>query len=162
MHANQIKPAFFGSLSYFIFMFKQTMGKCKDHSKSKTAETKVKRNPIKVTYISSPMKVKASSASEFRAIVQELTGKNSDIFKDHSDDSYATVDLPEEANNYQAINLQDGDRLLQNDVAVFSAHDYLLDDAFSSHVLDQIDERFMWRDVSAESSLGFQSPYCFS
>ncbi|KAJ8773980.1 hypothetical protein K2173_009411 [Erythroxylum novogranatense] len=32
---------------------------------------------IKVVYISSPMKVKAS-ASEFRALVQQLTGKDSD------------------------------------------------------------------------------------
>ncbi|XP_031270572.1 sigma factor binding protein 2, chloroplastic-like [Pistacia vera] len=143
------------------------MGKFKDHSKRKTAETKAKKNPIKVTYISSPMKVKASSASEFRAIVQELTGKNSDVVKDLSDDSYATVDQPhEEANNYQVINLQEGDRHMQNDVNVFAADDYLFDDAFSSHVssvvLDQIDEGFKWRDVSAESSFGFQSPYCLS
>ncbi|EXB62680.1 hypothetical protein L484_023976 [Morus notabilis] len=32
---------------------------------------------VKVVYISSPMKVK-TSASEFRALVQELTGRNSD------------------------------------------------------------------------------------
>ncbi|XP_042501330.1 uncharacterized protein LOC122079139 [Macadamia integrifolia] len=34
--------------------------------------------PIKVVYISSPMKVK-TSASEFRALVQELTGRDSDL-----------------------------------------------------------------------------------
>lgn len=33
---------------------------------------------VKVVYISNPMKVKAS-ASEFRAVVQELTGRDSDV-----------------------------------------------------------------------------------
>ncbi|PIN01593.1 hypothetical protein CDL12_25894 [Handroanthus impetiginosus] len=35
-------------------------------------------DPLKVVYISSPMKVK-TSASNFRSLVQQLTGKNSDI-----------------------------------------------------------------------------------
>ncbi|XP_062093108.1 sigma factor binding protein 1, chloroplastic-like [Humulus lupulus] len=38
---------------------------------------KKRRKGVKVVYISSPMKVK-TSASEFRALVQELTGINSD------------------------------------------------------------------------------------
>ena len=44
--------------------------------KSKKHGKKTKKG-IKVVYISSPMKVK-TSASEFRALVQELTGKDSD------------------------------------------------------------------------------------
>uniref|UniRef100_A0A7N2R181 VQ domain-containing protein n=1 Tax=Quercus lobata TaxID=97700 RepID=A0A7N2R181_QUELO len=40
--------------------------------------TKSKQKPIKITYISSPTMVRACHASEFRKIVQELTGKNSD------------------------------------------------------------------------------------
>lgn len=41
---------------------------------------KIKKKPaaVKVVYISNPMKVK-TSASEFRALVQELTGQDSDI-----------------------------------------------------------------------------------
>ncbi|EPS64879.1 hypothetical protein M569_09902, partial [Genlisea aurea] len=35
-------------------------------------------SPLKVVYISTPMKVK-TSASNFRSLVQQLTGKNSDI-----------------------------------------------------------------------------------
>lgn len=35
-----------------------------------------KKKPMKIKYISSPMMVKASSASEFRAIVQQHTGQN--------------------------------------------------------------------------------------
>jgi hypothetical protein len=38
--------------------------------------TDVQKEPVKIKYISSPVFVKASNASEFRAIVQELTGKN--------------------------------------------------------------------------------------
>lgn len=48
------------------------------HVKSgKRSHTKRSKKPIKVVYISSPMKVN-TSASEFRALVQELTGKDSD------------------------------------------------------------------------------------
>ncbi|CAN1765898.1 hypothetical protein LINPERHAP1_LOCUS9775 [Linum perenne] len=34
---------------------------------------------MKITYISSPTLVRATNASEFRALVQELTGKNSRV-----------------------------------------------------------------------------------
>ncbi|CAK7341031.1 unnamed protein product [Dovyalis caffra] len=46
--------------------------------------TKHNKEPIKITYISSPTLVKATNASEFRAIVQELTGKDSKV-EDHLD-----------------------------------------------------------------------------
>ncbi|XP_010548817.1 PREDICTED: uncharacterized protein LOC104820144 [Tarenaya hassleriana] len=46
---------------------------------------KSKKEDIKVVYISSPIKVK-TSASEFRALVQELTGKDSDIADSHFGD----------------------------------------------------------------------------
>lgn len=39
---------------------------------------KSRRAAVKVVYISSPMKVK-TSASKFRALVQELTGRDSDV-----------------------------------------------------------------------------------
>ncbi|KAG5224030.1 sigma factor binding protein [Salix suchowensis] len=35
--------------------------------------------PVKIKYISSPTMVKATSATEFMAIVQELTGKDSKV-----------------------------------------------------------------------------------
>ncbi|KAB5511915.1 hypothetical protein DKX38_028943 [Salix brachista] len=41
--------------------------------------SKNKREPVKIKYISSPTMVKATSATEFRAIVQELTGKDSKV-----------------------------------------------------------------------------------
>uniref|UniRef100_A0A5B7CC75 VQ domain-containing protein n=1 Tax=Davidia involucrata TaxID=16924 RepID=A0A5B7CC75_DAVIN len=45
------------------------------HQNKATKQTKTKKKPVKVVYISNPMKVK-TSASEFRALVQELTGQD--------------------------------------------------------------------------------------
>lgn len=41
-------------------------------------KVKIYRRPLKVVYISNPMMVKAS-AEEFRSVVQELTGQDSDV-----------------------------------------------------------------------------------
>ncbi|CAK9314841.1 unnamed protein product [Citrullus colocynthis] len=58
------------------------MGKCGENRYNNQNQsqnpTKVQRKPIKVKYISSPMMIKASNALEFRAIVQQLTGFDSD------------------------------------------------------------------------------------
>uniref|UniRef100_A0A5B7BIM3 VQ domain-containing protein n=1 Tax=Davidia involucrata TaxID=16924 RepID=A0A5B7BIM3_DAVIN len=43
-----------------------------------TKQAKTKKKPVKVVYISNPMKVE-TSASEFRALVQELTGQDADM-----------------------------------------------------------------------------------
>lgn len=51
--------------------------------------TKVEKKPMKIKYISSPIMVKAGNASEFRAIVQQLTGKNADPIS--PDDTYTMV-----------------------------------------------------------------------
>lgn len=55
-----------------------------------------KKKPIKIKYISSPVMVQANNASEFRAIVQELTGLNSNIIESssihpHHDDQHTTT-----------------------------------------------------------------------
>ncbi|KAE8038430.1 hypothetical protein FH972_010941 [Carpinus fangiana] len=44
---------------------------------SKKQPKRITKKPIKVVYISTPMKVK-TSASKFRDLVQELTGRDSD------------------------------------------------------------------------------------
>ncbi|KAI4300885.1 hypothetical protein L6164_034212 [Bauhinia variegata] len=59
--------------------------------KTPSKRSKTKKNPIKVVYISNPMKVK-TSASKFRALVQELTGQDAEFppdlastkFQDHN------------------------------------------------------------------------------
>ncbi|XP_008788483.2 sigma factor binding protein 2, chloroplastic-like [Phoenix dactylifera] len=48
------------------------------HQKNTKPAAKAKKKPIKVVYISNPMKVKASAA-EFRDLVQELTGRDSNV-----------------------------------------------------------------------------------
>ncbi|XP_010276684.1 PREDICTED: sigma factor binding protein 1, chloroplastic-like [Nelumbo nucifera] len=54
------------------------MDKLSVQQKKAAKQAKSKKKPIKVVYISNPMKVK-TSASEFRALVQELTGRDSDL-----------------------------------------------------------------------------------
>ncbi|KAK4850936.1 hypothetical protein QYF36_011181 [Acer negundo] len=137
------------------------MGKLKHHfDPSKNHQTrmdKVKKNPIKVTYISSPMMVKASNASEFRAIVQQLTGKNSLVpHADEHDLVYTATSLlthGEESNHHhhhQALDHQGRETITDH-------HDeYLMDNAFSNNIImslldhdldDQFDGRFLWREI---------------
>ncbi|XP_022747199.1 sigma factor binding protein 1, chloroplastic-like [Durio zibethinus] len=71
---------------------------------AKKAKSKKKNNkkPIKVVYISNPMKVK-TSPSKFRALVQELTGQDAELadptkFTD-TDDDVGNQTVPDAAKN---------------------------------------------------------------
>jgi hypothetical protein len=58
-------------------------------------QSKKNKKEVKVTYISSPMKVK-TSASNFRALVQELTGQDSNVaemFVEANDDGFHVDDV---------------------------------------------------------------------
>ncbi|XAR68416.1 hypothetical protein NMG60_11003521 [Bertholletia excelsa] len=48
------------------------------HERKATKQPKSKKKPVKVVYISNPMKVK-TTASKFRALVQELTGRDATV-----------------------------------------------------------------------------------
>ncbi|KAL2501893.1 uncharacterized protein Fot_35773 [Forsythia ovata] len=48
------------------------------NQKKATKQPKNKKKPVKVVYITNPIKFKAS-ASEFRSLVQELTGQDADM-----------------------------------------------------------------------------------
>ncbi|KAG6408526.1 hypothetical protein SASPL_131539 [Salvia splendens] len=61
-----------------------------DHKRSMLKNKKSKQS-LKVVYISSPIKV-TTSAARFRALVQQLTGKNSDIAPYMDSDGGALVD----------------------------------------------------------------------
>ncbi|KAF8395708.1 hypothetical protein HHK36_019658 [Tetracentron sinense] len=54
------------------------MDKLSVHHRNDTKKAISKKKPFKVVYISNPMKV-TTSASKFRALVQELTGKDSNL-----------------------------------------------------------------------------------
>ncbi|KAG9129348.1 hypothetical protein Leryth_016639 [Lithospermum erythrorhizon] len=69
-------------------------------SKISRGKSKRENASIKVVYISTPMKVK-TSASRFRALVQELTGRDSDVATlmmeaDHSTKFKEYEEIPEE------------------------------------------------------------------
>lgn len=52
----------------------------KQQKRANQTGNKAKKKPVKVVYISNPMKVKANT-SDFRALVQELTGRDADPSK---------------------------------------------------------------------------------
>ncbi|EEF49532.1 sigma factor binding protein 1, chloroplastic [Ricinus communis] len=66
--------------------------------KSRKQASKRSKKGIKVVYISSPMKVE-TSASKFRALVQELTGKDSDAARfmdvNNGAENYSTETTPD-------------------------------------------------------------------
>ncbi|KAL4290234.1 hypothetical protein GQ457_14G019490 [Hibiscus cannabinus] len=84
------------------------------HRMKGTKNTKKKsdsKKDLKVVYISSPMKVK-TCASQFRALVQELTGKDSNIadrFMDNSNyDGVTPENSPTSLDTTSAIAADDG------------------------------------------------------
>lgn len=60
-------------------------------SSSKQKQARSKRKPPKVVYIANPVNVK-TSASDFRALVQELTGQHSNVV---GHDQNVVQDVPE-------------------------------------------------------------------
>lgn len=103
---------------------------------------------MKVTYISNPMMVKASNASEFRAIVQELTGQHSDF---PSWDDSANVTASGEANKVPTQGIPYTVRIDAENVKDE------LSDAFSSF---DFNDTFSWREVY-DCLSGFQSQCVF-
>nr|CAD1817309.1 unnamed protein product [Ananas comosus var. bracteatus] len=63
-------------------MEKLRTGDGRKNPKQHSDKAKMKK-PVKVVYISNPMKVKAATPAEFRALVHELTGQDS-TFPDQS------------------------------------------------------------------------------
>ncbi|KAI8556231.1 hypothetical protein RHMOL_Rhmol05G0236300 [Rhododendron molle] len=117
------------------------------HLKSKKPK-KEKKKPIKVTYISSPVMVQAENAFEFRAIVQELTGKNSDLGRTCGDGP--------------AFGNEDGEVIDHGNISThskpaFTNGEYSNDDC-SNMVQTSLEfnESSFWKEVSKSS--GFQFP----
>ncbi|KAE8711947.1 Sigma factor binding protein 2 [Hibiscus syriacus] len=87
------------------------------------------KKDLKVVYISSPMKVK-TCASQFRALVQELTGKDSDIADRFMDNSNYIDTTPEDSSDTTRITAE-GDGVIgqlplldsNNDQSVFGPFD---------------------------------------
>ncbi|XP_002521951.2 uncharacterized protein LOC8268194 [Ricinus communis] len=112
--------------------------------------TKNKKKPVKITYISNPTLVRATNASEFRAIVQELTGKDSKVLDTWDPDPYTTSH--EEAAS-QVPNYESPSSKIDSES---------VDDAFSSYTSSslELDDGSFWRNIS-ESFFEFNSPRVF-
>ena len=103
--------------------------------------TQNKRKPVKIKYISSPTMVKATNATEFRAIVQELTGKDSKV-----EDPFDSTEVASQVPRYGTPRF-DVERV---------------DGAFcnSTSPFLQTEDGFVWGDVS-EISLELKSSCVF-
>ncbi|XAR49235.1 hypothetical protein NMG60_11032359 [Bertholletia excelsa] len=67
--------------------------------------TRQKKKSVTVKYISSPLMVRASNELEFRAIVQELTGQNSDLGATSFDATSSILAAPADGNHgYESFN----------------------------------------------------------
>ena len=73
--------------------------------KSKGRSKRVHKKDVKVTYISSPMKVK-TSASNFRALVQELTGQASNVAEMFVEADFYNYDGVLDDGNQKGANIQ--------------------------------------------------------
>ncbi|CAL9025187.1 unnamed protein product [Prunus brigantina] len=92
-------------------------------SKPNKKKGKTKKQGIKVVYISNPMKVR-TSASEFRALVQELTGQDSELpdparFLEHSsaEDNNSTAQIGGHHHHHHLLHHHDALDLVVADAA---------------------------------------------
>ncbi|KAJ3669184.1 hypothetical protein LUZ60_011134 [Juncus effusus] len=74
----------------------------KNRNEDTKTNKKKKKKAVKVVYIANPLKVKAS-ATEFRALVQELTGRDSDPSKYIAVEDTKNQIAVEETENHTAI-----------------------------------------------------------
>ena len=145
--------------------------------------TKGKKKPIKIKYISSPMMVRANNASEFRAIVQELTGQNSNVSDDIPSEDFAghgydhhhqiTSWFPSSYDHHDYPKVHHGDQLVgdRTDVDDYDNNNNHDDEKYfsnsnSSSIVAPFDDEanHFWRSelVSDQSfNGGFQSPCVF-
>uniref|UniRef100_A0A0A0LFF9 VQ domain-containing protein n=1 Tax=Cucumis sativus TaxID=3659 RepID=A0A0A0LFF9_CUCSA len=106
--------------------------------------------PIKVKYISSPMMVKANNESEFRAIVQKLTGQHSPDHDDQSVQDFNHVFYPPPPSSSPGVS--------------FDPKDCYGNSASGDVLFDRIedgDEGRYWRgEMELGSFSGFQASSC--
>ncbi|PWA43729.1 VQ-like protein [Artemisia annua] len=111
----------------------------------KNIARKTNKKQLKVVYISSPMKVR-TSASCFRSLVQELTGRDSDIsrydagyFDEQGDRSTTTSTSTQGGSLDACLNMEPFE---STQLGVFNGLDAFPDDVFSSEMVDHLDGSF--------------------
>ncbi|KAK1278216.1 hypothetical protein QJS04_geneDACA003581 [Acorus gramineus] len=123
------------------------MDKVSVHSKIRSPKqqpTKAKKKPIKVVYISNPMRVE-TSPSKFRSLVQELTGQDSDVSRFENNKQVSTPSSEEEPpppQQQQPIVLVDDDEgtsdLLRKNIEEEAFEFDLFDESFTSQMLERL------------------------
>ncbi|OVA05657.1 VQ [Macleaya cordata] len=133
---------------------------------SKQSYKKIK--PIKVVYISNPMKVK-TSVSEFRSLVQELTGRDSDLsdrtrFSDTTDeiDGFQAVPDDDHQNMNKVLSNNDNHGILQEVLGVdpywnSSSSDLPIFGPFDDIFVPQMVDNF--NGFLPNSSLFYEAPH---
>ncbi|KAI3796429.1 hypothetical protein L1987_39099 [Smallanthus sonchifolius] len=94
---------------------------------------------LKVVHISSPMKVK-TSASRFRSLVQELTGRDSDISRYNAGYFDPTAPTTSTQGDGHVNSKRPVDQLTQQ--GLFTGSDPFLDGVLSSEMFDHLDGIF--------------------
>lgn len=121
------------------------------HSKTLKPKQTMKK-AVKVTYISSPLMVRACDASEFREVVQELTGKNSINLVESPDSEDPTLILSN--NKEEAVWISPHEAL----------HETMPAEAVNATSYNRMgslefDEGCFWREIVQNMSMsGLQSP----
>ncbi|KAM7268408.1 hypothetical protein ACFE04_010574 [Oxalis oulophora] len=84
------------------------LGARRTNFKSQSKRHGSKKDDCKIVYISNPMKVN-TCVSDFRAIVQKLTGKDSDVSLHFKDTSYSSSTIVDNSKNYMLNNVSGHD-----------------------------------------------------
>ncbi|CAD5197299.1 unnamed protein product [Musa acuminata subsp. malaccensis] len=132
------------------------MGRPSVHQKSpeqaKAKATK-KKKPIKVVYISNPMRV-TTSAAQFRGLVQKLTGRDSNV----ADMDIACSPAGGPSADREGMTPRDlssgSGSLGPCKGAVATPFEMLDDDGFSSQMLEDLSGLPPWPPLCCESSVG--------
>ncbi|KAJ7949368.1 Sigma factor binding protein 1, chloroplastic [Quillaja saponaria] len=118
----------------------EVLGVNTQHMKSKRKQSKKVEKGIKVVYISSPMKVE-TSASKFRALVQELTGQDSDtarLMELEANNGAENGDFKAQTQQWRVEDIED---CIPVDVSALS-NPYELMPEFSASLWSQLNEHF--------------------
>ncbi|KAL3516419.1 hypothetical protein ACH5RR_023321 [Cinchona calisaya] len=91
-------------------------------SRNKSKRKRSADSLLKVVYISSPMKVK-TSASRFRTLVQELTGRDSDVSRFMDNNAREAEDFEILPENFRVQNSTINSKHNQHQLSSFPAED---------------------------------------
>ncbi|URD82713.1 VQ motif [Musa troglodytarum] len=132
------------------------MGRPSVHQKSPEqakAKATMKKKPIKVVYISNPMRV-TTSAAQFRGLVQKLTGRDSNV-ADMAIACSPTGGPPSaDCGGVTPRDLSSASDALGPCKGAVAAPFEMFDDGFSAQMLEDLSGLPPWPPLCCESSVG--------